>query len=104
MAELGHFYFGLTSYRNKVELFTKMDTIITDSAAAKIEESFIFHKDGNIYRSVIEDTERILIEKALQHSEGNQLTAAKLLGINRNTLRSKIRKLNIDQGKFKYHE
>ena len=81
-----------------------MDTMITDSAVAKIEESFTFRKDGNIYRSVIEDTERILIEKALQYSEGNQLTAAKLLGINRNTLRSKIRKLNIDQGKFKDHE
>ena len=81
-----------------------MDTMITDSAVAKIEESFTFRKDGNIYRSVIEDTERILIEKALQYSEGNQLTAAKLLGINRNTLRSKIRKLNIDQGMFKDHE
>ena len=78
--------------------------MITDSAAAKIEECFTFRKDGNIYRTVIEDTERILIEKALQHAEGNQLTAAKLLGINRNTLRSKIRKLNIDQRKFKDHE
>ena len=81
-----------------------MDTMITDSAVLKIEESFTFGKEGNIYRAVIEDTERILIEKALQHSEGNQLTAAKLLGINRNTLRTKIRKLNIDQRKYKYHE
>lgn len=81
-----------------------MDTMITDSTAAKIEESFVFNRNGNIYRSVIEETERLLIEKALRHSNGNQLTAAKLLGINRNTLRSKIRKLNINQGKFKDHE
>ncbi len=59
------------------------------------------YKNGEIYRSVIAVTERILIEKALEHSAGNQLTAAKFLGINRNTLRSKIRKLNINQERFK---
>lgn len=76
----------------------------TNPVAEKIEENFVTSNSGTIYRSVIEETERLLIEKALQFTEGNQLTASKILGINRNTLRSKIRKLNIDQGRFKNYE
>ena len=73
----------------------------TNLAVDKIEESFAVYKNGEIYHSVISDTERILIEKALKYTEGNQLNAARMLGINRNTLRSKIRKFKIDQARFK---
>lgn len=66
----------------------------------KIEEYFVTHKDGEIYRSAIDSTEKILIEKALARTLGNQLLAAKILGINRNTLRAKIRRLHIDIEQF----
>jgi two-component system nitrogen regulation response regulator GlnG len=46
-----------------------------------------------LYHSVIADMEKPLIEKTLQETFGNQLKAAQVLGINRNTLRNKIRKL-----------
>ena len=67
----------------------------------KIEESFVTHKDGQIYKAVIGDLEKMLIEKALQKSHGNQILAARVLGLNRNTLRAKIKKLNIHMEKFK---
>ena len=67
----------------------------------KIEQSFLSLKDGQIYKAVIGDTEKILIEKALTRSHGNQILAARVLGLNRNTLRTKIRKLNINTDKFK---
>jgi len=51
-------------------------------------------KEG-VYRFVIERTERILIEHILVKTGGNKLQAAKILGINRNTLHSKIKKLGI---------
>ena len=70
-------------------------------AIDRIEECFATLKNGEIYRSVIDNTEKILIEKALERSCGNQIVAAKLLGLNRNTLRTKIRKLNINMGRFK---
>ena len=61
-----------------------------------------FEKEiGRIYRVVIDRTERLLIEKALQRAQGNQLVAAKLLGLNRNTLRSKIKKLHIETQRFR---
>jgi DNA-binding protein Fis len=44
---------------------------------------------------VIPEVERALILMVMKETQGNQIKTAKLLGINRNTLRSKIRKLGI---------
>ena len=41
-----------------------------------------------------------LFEHALRSTNGNQLQAAKLLGINRNTLRKRIVDLGIDADRF----
>ena len=60
-----------------------------------IDDAFMMLSNGQIYKSVIGDTERILIERALERTSGNQIMAARLLGLNRNTLRTKIRKLGI---------
>jgi two-component system nitrogen regulation response regulator GlnG len=49
----------------------------------------------NIYRRILERVERPLIEAALARTDGNQIRAAALLGINRNTLRKKIVDLDI---------
>jgi DNA-binding NtrC family response regulator len=45
----------------------------------------------NLYGDVLSEVERSLITIVLQETAGNQLRAAKTLGINRNTLRSKIK-------------
>jgi DNA-binding NtrC family response regulator len=44
---------------------------------------------------LIEDMERLLIGRALEKLNGNQLQTAKLLGITRNTLRSRIEKYGL---------
>ncbi len=49
----------------------------------------------NLYGAVIPEVERALILMVLKETKGNQIKASKLLGINRNTLRDKIRKLKI---------
>jgi two-component system nitrogen regulation response regulator GlnG len=49
----------------------------------------------NLYSLVIERVERPLIELTLRATKGNQIRAAQILGINRNTLRKKIADLNI---------
>jgi len=58
-------------------------------------------KDGVLYKSVIESIEKPLLEHILERTEGNQLKAARILGINRNTMRTKIKKLSIDVSKWK---
>ena len=50
----------------------------------------------DLYPVVLAQVEKPLIELTLKRSSGNQLQAARMLGINRNTLRKKIQELKID--------
>ena len=45
-----------------------------------------------VYSMVVESVEKTLIEEILKRTEGNQSEAAEMLGINRNTLRTKMKK------------
>ena len=50
---------------------------------------------GDLHAVVISQVEKPLIELVLDHTRGNQLKAAEILGINRNTLRKKMTDLKI---------
>ncbi len=67
----------------------------------EFEESLINEKKGVLYKTVLAAIEKPLIEQVLEKVDGNQLKAAKILGINRNTMRSKIKKLGIDPNQWK---
>ena len=51
---------------------------------------------ADLHQLVLNEIERPLIRLTLEKMRGNQLRTADLLGINRNTLRKKIRELGID--------
>jgi two-component system nitrogen regulation response regulator GlnG len=55
---------------------------------------------GDIFSMVLEQVERPLIRFVLEKTRGNQVKAADILGINRNTLRKKIHELGIELGKL----
>ena len=53
-------------------------------------------ESGDVYAMVLEQVERPLICFVLEKTRGNQVKAADILGINRNTLRKKIQDLGIE--------
>lgn len=50
---------------------------------------------SGLYDRVLKELERPLLSMTLEATNGNQIKSAQLLGLNRNTLRKKIRELNI---------
>ena len=49
-----------------------------------------------IYEMVINTIEKPLLLYIMNKTEGNQSKAAKILGLNRNTLRKKLKQYNLD--------
>jgi two-component system nitrogen regulation response regulator GlnG len=64
-----------------------------------LREYFAAHDGGlpaaGLYDRILREVERPLISLTLSATRGNQIRAAQLLGLNRNTLRKKIRELDI---------
>jgi two-component system nitrogen regulation response regulator GlnG len=74
-----------------------------DNLAASVERHlsryFANFADGlppaGLYHRILREVETPLVSAALAATRGNQIKAAELLGVNRNTLRKKIRDLDI---------
>ena len=73
----------------------------TNKTIDTMDKDYLRAGKGRIYAEVISSVEVRLIENALADSYGNQVMAARILGVNRNTLRVKIKKFNIDVKRFK---
>ena len=72
-----------------------------EELVSEFNQGLVIHRKQRLYRFTIEAIEKQLIEKTLERTFGNQLKAAKLLGLNRNTLRNRIKKFNINVNKWK---
>jgi two-component system nitrogen regulation response regulator GlnG len=55
-----------------------------------------------LYQTLVAEVERPLIEQAMRRAEGNQVRAARILGLNRNTLRKKLVDLGIATRKIPF--
>lgn len=75
------------------------NTNFYDAINFHIGNFFNAHDDelpaSGLYERIISDVEKPLIEKTLEITNGNQIKASEILGLNRNTLRKKIVSLNI---------
>ena len=73
---------------------------LSDAVERHLRTYFSAHHEGlpapGLYGRVLHEMERPLITLALEATRGNQVRAAALLGLNRNTLRKKIGELDID--------
>ena len=53
------------------------------------------HHPAQLYNMVLREGEEPLLKAALDYAEGNQVRAAGILGINRGTLRKKLRQFGL---------
>lgn len=54
------------------------------------------HDASDLYELVMAQVEKPLFESVMQHTRGNITRAAELLGMNRGTLRSRLKKYGLD--------
>lgn len=104
LSQEGYTLSGNLDQDNVIRLVKKdciRDLAFIKDKVIELEDSIYSEKKGVLYKSVVEAIEKPLIEHTLERTEGNQLKAAKILGINRNTMRAKIKKLKIDVGRWK---
>jgi two-component system nitrogen regulation response regulator GlnG len=80
---------------------------LSASVERHLKAYFAAHERGlpaaGLYSRVLQEIERPLLSIALAECRGNQLRAAELLGLNRNTLRKKIRDLGLEAGRGRRH-
>jgi two-component system nitrogen regulation response regulator GlnG len=74
--------------------FADFDARITEALPALMDVTAAA-EPRSVYRAVMRRLEGPLLRRALDLSGGNQLKAARLLGINRNTLRKRLRLLGL---------
>ncbi|MGB0956732.1 MAG: helix-turn-helix domain-containing protein [Panacagrimonas sp.] len=69
-------------------------------AVADSLEDYLSHLNGHLpqtlYHTVLDQVEPPLLRAALRYCDNNQSKAAQMLGLNRATLRKKLRHHNID--------
>jgi two-component system nitrogen regulation response regulator GlnG len=68
---------------------------LEEAVRAFLREEVNKNSWGTIHDAIIGKIEKTLIRMILEDEKGNQVRAAKRLGINRNTLRKKMRDLQI---------
>jgi two-component system nitrogen regulation response regulator GlnG len=72
---------------------------LSQSVERHLDTYFRAHPHGlpasGLYDRILREVERPLLALSLQATRGNQIRAAELLGLNRNTLRKKLRELDL---------
>jgi len=83
---------------NQSEGDTKQISQLSNAVKHSIRR-YLYELDGaqpnNMYDLVLKQIEQPLFEAILEHTKGNQSRAAELLGLNRGTLRKKLRSYNL---------
>ena len=76
------------------------ESALSEAVTHYLDQYFALHggvlpPDG-LYNRLVQILEKPMIEASMQAARGNQIRAAKLLGINRNTIRKKLSELGIE--------
>ena len=67
----------------------------TEQALSTYFDSLNGHRPGRLYDLVMREVELPLFQAVMDYADGNQSRAASILGINRGTLRKKLREYGL---------
>ena len=81
----------VTSHTTHVGTRNKLLSNLTDECLNSYFETLNGHKPGDLYQLVIGEVEKPLFRAVLTYTKGTQSEAAEILGINRGTLRKKLK-------------
>jgi Fis family transcriptional regulator len=81
----------VASHATHVGSRNKLLSNLTDECLNNYFASLNGHKPGDLYQLVIGEVEKPLFRAVLTYTKGNQSEAAEILGINRGTLRKKLK-------------
>jgi Fis family transcriptional regulator len=81
-----------------VAVRNKCLSTLTDEALHSYFANLNGHKPAGLYELVIGEVERPLLTVVLNYTNGNQSEAAEILGINRGTLRKKLKAYRLKSG------
>ena len=85
---------NLNNQNSSVESYRSLNVFLQEFLD-KLFDSLDNETEIQLFEKFISQIEKQLISKTLKYYSGNQIRSSKLLGINRNTLRSKIKKYKI---------
>lgn len=77
---------------------TGLDSSLSETVARTLQDyldALDGHEASNIYRIVLDEVERPMLEVMMRYTHGNQSKAAQCMGINRATLRTKLKRHNL---------
>ncbi|MDG2187437.1 MAG: nitrogen regulation protein NR(I) [Hyphomicrobiales bacterium] len=96
----------------KEELSGLNNTLVADGASLRSLSDYIekylsqftldelIANQDDLYQRVLVEFEKPILNYVMKRTNNNQIKAAKILGLNRNTLRKKLRSLNMDLSKL----
>lgn len=80
----------------KVQSRNRLLSDFTEDALNSYFKNLNGHKPANIYKLVMGEVEPPLLASVMEYSNGNQTLASEILGINRATLRKKLKQYRIN--------
>tara|TARA_B100001013_G_scaffold323051_1_gene233827 strand:- start:178 stop:441 length:264 start_codon:yes stop_codon:yes gene_type:complete len=82
----------------KTKKFNGEGNVLSDQVSKSLRKYFKEldgEKATNIYRLVLWEVEQPMLKTVMEECKGNQTTASQILGINRGTLRTKLKEYNL---------
>ena len=80
----------------KVQSRNRLLSDFTEDALKSYFKNLNGHKPANIYKLVLGEVEPPLLASVMEYSNGNQTLASEILGINRATLRKKLKQYRLN--------